>query len=218
VIEESPATALPAELIASMRSAAVALAAELRYVGAGTVEFLVDRDRGDFLFLELNARVQVEHPVTEMVTGIDIVRSQLRIASGEPLPFVQADVVLSGHSIECRVNAEDPRNGFMPNPGRILEWVAPQGTGVRVDTHVEPGTTISPHYDSMIAKVIVHAQDRPAALALMTRALAKLRVDGVRTTVALHEAILAHPDFAAEPVSTRWLEESFLPTWVEQAN
>ena len=217
VIEESPATDLPVELVASMRSAAVDLAAELGYVGAGTVEFLVDLDRGDFLFLELNARVQVEHPVTEMVTGVDIVRTQLRIAQGDPLPFGQDDVVLRGHSIECRINAEDPRNGFMPNPGHVVEWLVPQGAGVRVDTFVEPGTLISPHYDSMIAKVIVHADDRQAALSLMTRALARMRVGGVRTTLALHEAILADPEFAVGPVSTRWLEESFLRTWAEQA-
>ena len=217
VIEESPATDLPAELVAAMRSAAVDLAAELGYVGAGTVEFLVDLDRGDFLFLELNARVQVEHPVTEMVTGVDIVRTQLRIAQGDPLPFGQDDIVLRGHSIECRINAEDPRNGFMPNPGHVVEWLVPQGAGVRVDTFVEPGTLISPHYDSMIAKVIVHADDRQAALSLMTRALARMRVGGVRTTLALHEAILADPEFAAGPVSTRWLEESFLRTWAEQA-
>ena len=217
VIEECPATALPAELVASMRSAAVDLATELGYVGAGTVEFLVDLDRGDFLFLELNARVQVEHPVTEMVTGIDIVRAQLRIAQGQPLPFDQEDVVLRGHSIECRVNAEDPRRGFMPNPGRIVEWVAPQGAGVRVDTYVEPGTSIPPNYDSMIAKVIVHAEDRPAALALMTRALGRMRIAGVATSLALLKAILSDPVFAAEPVSTRWLEESLLPTWSEQA-
>ena len=204
VIEESPATDLPAELVAAMRSAAVDLAAELGYVGAGTVEFLVDLDRGDFLFLELNARVQVEHPVTEMVTGVDIVRTQLRIAQGDPLPFGQDDIVLRGHSIECRINAE-------------VEWLVPQGAGVRVDTFVEPGTLISPHYDSMIAKVIVHADDRQAALSLMTRALARMRVGGVRTTLALHEAILADPEFAAGPVSTRWLEESFLRTWAEQA-
>ena len=131
------------------------------------------------------------------------------------MPLAQQDIVLRGHSIECRVNAEDPRNGFTPNPGRIFEWVPPQGAGIRIDTYVEPGTTIPPNYDSMVAKVIVHADDRPAALALMARALAKLRIGGVRTTVALHQAILADPEFAARPVTTRWLEESFLPTWTE---
>ena len=213
VIEEAPASGLPAELVDAIRASAVALARELGSVGAGTIEFLVDVDRGDFLFLELNARVQVEHPVTEMVTGVDIVRAQLRIAQGEPLPVGQEDIVLRGHSIECRVNAEDPRNGFMPSPGRIDEWVAPQGAGVRVDTYVEPGTTIPPNYDSMVAKVIVHAGDRAAAIALMARALAKLRIGGVRTTVPLHEAILTDPAFAAGPVTTRWLEESFLAAW-----
>ena len=213
VIEESPASGLPTELVDSIRASAVALARELGYIGAGTIVFLVDVDRGDFVFLELNARVQVEHPVTEMVTGVDIVRAQLRIAQGEPLPFGQGDVVLRGHSIECRVNAEDPRNGFMPNPGRIDEWIVPQGAGVRVDTYVEPGTSIPPNYDSMVAKVIVHADDRAAAIALMTRALAKVRIRGVHTTVPLHEAILTDPAFATGPVTTRWLEESFLAAW-----
>ncbi|CAB4852047.1 unannotated protein [freshwater metagenome] len=173
----------------------------------------MDVVRGDFLFLELNARVQVEHPVTEMVTGIDIVRTQLRIAQGEPLPFTQADVVLTGHSIECRINAEDPRAGFLPNPGRIEEWVVPQGAGIRVDTYVQPGTVIPPFYDSMVAKIIVHGPDRRSALELMGRALAKLRVGGITTTTPLHQAIVTNPEFVDEPITTRWLEERFLPGW-----
>ncbi len=213
LIEEAPAVALPIELVEAMRSAAVSLARELDYVGAGTIEFLVDVDRGDFLYLELNARVQVEHPVTEMVTGVDIVRAQLRIAQGEPLWFTQSEVVISGHSIECRINAEDPRANFMPNPGLVLEWVAPQGAGIRVDTFVQSGVHIPPHYDSMVAKLIVHAVDRPAALRLMARALDRLRIDGVSTTAPLHRSIVGDEGFGTKPITTRWIEETFLPDW-----
>jgi acetyl-CoA carboxylase biotin carboxylase subunit len=206
LIEEAPAASLRSDVVGGIRSAAVALARELGYVGAGTVEFLVDVDRGEFTFLEINARLQVEHPVTEMVTGVDIVRQQLRIAAGEPLPFRQDDVRVLGHSLECRLNAEDPHVDFAPNPGKLTEWIPPVGEGVRVDSFVQPGTTISPYYDSMIAKLIVHAPDRPAAIGLMRRALATTRVAGVATTLGLHEAILAHPDFVTAPVTTRWLE------------
>ena len=213
LVEEAPAVDLPADLVARIRQSAVDLCRELEYVGAGTVEFLVDVVRGDFLFLELNARVQVEHPVTEMVTGIDIVRTQLRIAQGEPLPFTQSDIVLTGHSIECRINAEDPRANFLPSPGTITAWVPPQGAGVRIDTYVQPGVTIPPFYDSMVAKLIVHAEDRPRALALMESCLARLVVEGVRTTRDLQRAIITNADFASTPVTTRWTEEIFLPEW-----
>ena len=206
LVEEAPAVGLAPGVVEGVRSAAVALARELEYVGAGTVEFLVDVERGSFTFLEINARVQVEHPVTEMVTGIDIVRQQLRIAAGEPLSFTQDDVVISGHSIECRLNAEDPDAGFAPSPGRLTEWTPPAGEGIRVDTFAEPGATIPPYYDSMIAKLIVRGRDRATAISLMRRALARTGVVGVATTAAFHDRILAHPDFAAAPVTTRWLE------------
>jgi len=217
LVEEAPAVDLPTELVDRIRQSAVDLCRELRYVGAGTVEFLVDVVRGDFLFLELNARVQVEHPVTEMVTGIDIVRTQLRIAQGEALPFTQGDIVLTGHSVECRINAEDPLANFLPNPGTVTVWVPPQGAGIRVDTYIQPGVTIPPYYDSMVAKLIVHAADRPSALALMDRCLERLVVEGVRTTKDLQRAIITNPDFAATPVTTRWTEESFLPAWKANA-
>jgi acetyl-CoA carboxylase, biotin carboxylase subunit len=206
LIEEAPATGLGPDLVAAVRGAAVDLARELRYEGAGTVEFLVDVDRGNFSFLEVNARVQVEHPVTEMVTGVDIVRQQLRVAAGEPLPFDQEAVQLVGHSIECRLNAEDPAADFAPSPGRLTEWVPPMGEGIRVDSYVQPGTLIPPYYDSMVAKLIVHGSDRSAAIELMRRALARTRVSGVATTIPLHESLLAHPDFVTSPVTTRWLE------------
>jgi acetyl-CoA carboxylase biotin carboxylase subunit len=206
LIEEAPAADLPRHLIEGIRSAAVELARELRYVGAGTVEFLVDVDRDSFTFLEINARVQVEHPVTEMVTGVDVVRQQLRIAAGEPLGFGQEDVHLDGHAIECRINAENPRAGFAPSPGTITEWTPPAGEGIRVDTFVEVGAAIPPYYDSMVAKVIVRGRDRATAIDLMRRALDRTRVGGVATTAALHRELLAHPEFAKSPVTTSWLE------------
>jgi acetyl-CoA carboxylase biotin carboxylase subunit len=216
LVEEAPAVGLPDELVASVQAAAVHLAAGLGYVGAGTVEFLVDVDRGDFLFLELNARVQVEHPVSEMVTGIDIVREQLRVARGEPLSVTQQDVRVRGHSIECRVNSEDARRGFLPVPGRILRWTAPQGSGVRVDTFAENGAEVTPYYDSMIAKVVVWAPSRLEAIDLMSRALAKTTVEGLQTTIEFHLDVLAHPRFRSGPVTTRWVEEEFLPAWIAE--
>jgi acetyl-CoA carboxylase biotin carboxylase subunit len=217
LIEEAPAVGLDGGAVADLRLAAVALARTLDYVGAGTVEFLVDVDRGTFTFLEINARVQVEHPVSEMVTGVDIVRQQLRIAAGDPLPFGQDDIVVSGHSLECRLNAEDPQADFAPSPGTLTEWTPPAGAGIRVDTFVQPGTSIPPYYDSMIAKLIVHAPDRAAAIALMLRALSRTRVVGVATTAPLHASILAHPDFASSPVTTRWLESAFMETFLTGA-
>jgi acetyl-CoA carboxylase, biotin carboxylase subunit len=214
LIEEAPAVGLPEGVGTAIRNSAVALAQALGYVGAGTVEFLVDVDRGDFVFLEVNARVQVEHPVTEMVTGIDIVRAQLNIASGEQLPWSQGDIQLTGHSIECRINAEDPSANFMPSPGLVEEWVQPQGLGVRVDTFIQPGTSITPFYDSLAAKLIVHAVNRSEARSLLLRCLRRFRVAGIKTTCPLHLDILATDDFSEGLVTTRWLEESFLPGWV----
>ncbi|RRQ25677.1 ATP-grasp domain-containing protein [Rhodococcus sp. Eu-32] len=213
VIEEAPAAGLPEHLIKRIRCAAVDLCRGLNYVGAGTVEFLVDADKNTFVFLEVNARVQVEHPISEAVTGIDIVREQLRIAQGLPLSFKQEDVVLAGHAIECRLNAEDTARNFAPTPGTITEWTVPRGEGVRVDTFVHAGAVISPWYDSMIAKIIVHAPTRVEAIDRMRRVLAKTRVEGVSTTADIHQAILAHPDFQKSPVTTKWLEDVFLPDW-----
>jgi acetyl-CoA carboxylase biotin carboxylase subunit len=213
LIEEAPAAGLDPALVERIRSAAVELAAGVGYIGAGTVEFLVDVERGAFTFLEVNARVQVEHPVSEMVTGIDIVRRQLRIAAGEPLDFTQDDVAVDGHSIECRINAEDPDAGFRPCPGRLTDWVVPSGEGIRVDTFAHVGAVVAPYYDSMIAKLIVHARDRPQALDLMRRALARMHVSGVTTTISVHEAILRHPDFSRAPVTTGWLESTFWQGW-----
>jgi acetyl-CoA carboxylase biotin carboxylase subunit len=194
-----------------MGECAIRLAREVGYYGAGTVEFVVDDDDGRFYFLEMNTRIQVEHPVTEMVTGRDLVAEQIRVASGLPLSFSQDEIVLQGHAIECRINAENPDRNFMPSPGKIAEWHAPQGEGVRVDSHMYSGATVPPYYDSLLAKLIVHAPDRSLAIMRMREALAQLRVAGVSSTASFHGHVLEHPDFVAGRVTTRWVEDSFLP-------
>jgi acetyl-CoA carboxylase biotin carboxylase subunit len=206
VLEEAPASALPAALHDRLAEAAIALGRELDYVGAGTVEFLVDLDRDEFLFLEVNTRVQVEHPVTEMVTGVDIVREQLRIAAGSPLSLTQHDVAVSGHSIECRINAESVGSGFTPSPGRVARWSPPDGPGIRLDSHVFTGYDVPPFYDSLLAKLIVGGTDRDDAIRNLRAALAAFEVDGVDTTIELHQRITEHPDFQADNVNTKWLE------------
>lgn len=213
ILEEAPSVGLPPGLVAQVREAAVQLAKGLEYVGAGTVEFLIDVAKERFIFLELNARVQVEHPVTEQISGLDIVREQLRIAQGQPLSFRQEDVKLTGYAIECRINAEDVRQDFLPTPGIITAWVEPNGTNIRVDTFAFPGAEVVPYYDSLVAKVIVHGDTREKAIDLMLRALGKLKVSGISTTTELHRAILANDEFRAAPITTKWLEERFLPNW-----
>jgi acetyl-CoA carboxylase biotin carboxylase subunit len=210
VVEEAPAAGLSAPLRQGLAAAAVALAGELGYVGAGTVEFLVDLDRDEFCFLEVNTRVQVEHPVTEAVTGIDIVRQQLRVAAGLPLSFSQDDVVIDGHAIECRINAESVLDGFVPTPGAVTTWRPPAGPGVRVDTHVYPGYEVPPHYDSLLAKLIVRGANRDDAIDQLSRALGDFQVEGVDTTIALHQRIVEHADFRAGAVDTKWLEDVML--------
>jgi acetyl-CoA carboxylase biotin carboxylase subunit len=217
LVEEAPASAVPAALRQRISDAAVTLMRALDYVGAGTVEFLVDEQLGTFSFLEVNTRVQVEHPVTEMVTGIDIVREQLRIAAGESLSFRQEDVRFDGHAIEFRVNAEAPLHGFAPSPGRIDVWVPPAGSGVRTDTHCYPGYRVPAHYDSLLAKLICHGADRDAALTLAARALDAFHVEGVDTTLPLHRSLVRHPDVRAHRVNTRWVEQAFLPGWTQPA-
>ena len=205
LLEESPSQALTQQLREEMGRAAVSLCRQAGYVNAGTVEFLVDRQRR-FYFMELNARVQVEHPVTEMVTGIDIVQTQIRVAAGEPLPFRQEDIRPRGHSIECRINAEDPQHNFRPCAGRITHLEVPGGAGVRFDTHVYAGYTITPHYDSMIGKLIVHAPTRDEAIRDMRQALEECTVRGVATTASFHKEILADPRFLAGDYDTSFVE------------
>ncbi len=206
LLEESPAPALPRETRTGLYKAALAVAYAVNYVSAGTVEFLVDRS-GRFYFIEMNTRIQVEHPVTEMVTGLDLIREQIRIAAGEALGYKQDAVEFRGHAIECRVNAEDPEH-FVPSPGRITAWVPPGGPGVRVDSHMMAGYTVPPHYDSLIAKIIVHGRDRAEAIARMHRALSETVVEGVKTTIPYHLKLLADPIFLAGEFSRPRLEQS----------
>ena len=213
LIEEAPAPGLAPELEAEMLSAATALIGSLRYQGAATCEFLVDDERQQYGFLEVNARLQVEHGVTEMVTGVDIVREQLRIAAGERLSVQQDDVRITGHAIEARVNAESPEHGFAPSPGRISRWVAPVGSYVRVDTACFTGASIPPYYDSIVAKVMAVGSDRPEAIARLIHALGHMRIDGIATTAPFAREVLRHPDVIAGRVHTRWLEEELLPRW-----
>lgn len=211
IIEEAPSLGLPDALVERIRAAAVLLAKALDYVGAATCEFLVDVKRETFVFLEVNARVQVEHPVTEAVTGIDIIREQIRIARGEPLSFTQDQVVICGHAIECRINAEDP-DTFLPSPGKVTEWTIPAGTGVRVDTYMHEGATVPPYYDSLVAKLIVHAPTRAEAITKMAAVLSKSRVAGIRTTIPIQLEIMNDPTFSTQPITTKWLEDTFLPS------
>jgi len=193
LIEESPAPNLAPATRTGLHRAGLLAATAVNYVNAGTVEFLVDPD-GNFYFIEMNTRIQVEHPVTEMVTGLDIVREQLRIAAGEPLGYRQEDIRFTGHAIECRVNAEDP-DTFAPSAGRVTAWVPPGGFGVRVDSHLMASYAVPPHYDSLIAKIIAHGRDRAEAVERMTRALLETAVDGVKTSIAFQLKVLADPAF-----------------------
>ncbi len=207
LVEESPCPVLSPEMRAHLGEVAVQAAAAVGYRNAGTIEFLFDEKAGQFYFMEMNTRIQVEHPVTEMVTGIDLVREQLRIARGEPLGYEQKDIVARGHAIEVRINAEDPARGFTPSPGTV-KWVHfPGGPGVRVDSHVYSGYRITPHYDSMIAKLIVHAEDRATAIARMSRALHEFMIEGVATTAPLVQAVMANAHFGAGQYNTHFLEK-----------
>ncbi|QUH02202.1 acetyl-CoA carboxylase biotin carboxylase subunit [Saccharopolyspora erythraea] len=208
LIEEAPSPYVDSALREALGEASLRGAKAVGYRGAGTMEFLVD-DAGEFWFMEMNARIQVEHPVTELVTGVDLIAEQIRVAAGERLSVEQADVEIRGHAIECRINAEDPDRGFVPTPGRLDAYVPPDGPWTRVDSHCVPGATVSPYYDSMIAKLITWAPHREAALDRMQRALGEFRVEGkgVRTTIPFHEEVLAHPSFRAGEVTTSFLKQ-----------
>ncbi len=206
LLEESPAPAIPAETRAGLYQAALAVAQAVNYTSAGTVEFLVDRE-GNFYFIEMNTRIQVEHPVTEILTGIDLIREQILIAAGEPLSVKQSDVRLVGHAIECRINAEDPET-WSPSPGRVTAWVPPGGPRVRVDSHLMAPYTIPSIYDSLIAKIIVHGEDRGEAIERMRRALSETIVEGVKTTIPFHLRLLQDPVFRAGGFSLPKLEVS----------
>jgi acetyl-CoA carboxylase, biotin carboxylase subunit len=206
LLEETPAPDLPDTLRGSLHAAATRLARRLGYRGAGTVEFLVDRQREMFYFLEMNARIQVEHPVTEAVTGVDLIAEQIAIAGGGGLRLQQSDIRPSGWALECRVNAEDPAREFQPSPGLAHQVRWPSGPGVRVDTHIAAGSRISPYYDSLMGKIIVHAADRPAAISRMRQAIANTRIGGVATNLEFHAAVLADTEFQAGGVDTGYVE------------
>lgn len=206
IVEETPAPNIPDALRSQMLDAAVALARACRYKGAGTVEFLYDPHRGEICFIEMNTRLQVEHPVTEMITGIDLVREQLRIAQGEPLGYQQSDITVSGHAIEMRINAENPELGFMPHPGALSEVRWPGGPGVRVDSAVVSGSRIPPYYDSLIAKLVVWHSSRDQAIDRAIRALREVQIDGVATTTKYLQGVLAHPVFRNVDHHTKFLE------------
>ncbi|MFT9487623.1 MAG: acetyl-CoA carboxylase biotin carboxylase subunit [Tepidibacillus sp.] len=205
LIEEAPSPALTKELREKMGEAAVRAAKAVNYHGAGTIEFLLDKDQ--FYFMEMNTRIQVEHPVTELVTGVDLIKEQIRVAAGEPLSFNQEDIQFNGWAIECRINAEDPFKNFMPSPGKIDFYLPPGGLGVRLDSAAYPGYTISPFYDSMIAKLIVWGRDRDEAISRMKRALDEFTVEGVKTTIPFHLKLLNHELFIKGDFDTKFLEK-----------
>ncbi|MER3434194.1 MAG: acetyl-CoA carboxylase biotin carboxylase subunit [Leptolyngbya sp. ERB_1_1] len=210
LLEEAPSSAITPELRSHMGAAAIAAAKSIDYVGAGTVEFLLDRS-GEFYFMEMNTRIQVEHPVTEMITGIDLIAEQIRIAQGEQLRFTQDEIELRGHAIECRINAEDPDHNFRPSPGRISGYLPPSGPGVRMDSHVYTDYEIPPYYDSLIGKLIVWGHDRPSAILRMKRALRECAVTGLPTTINFHQRILETPEFQKGDIYTNFVDKVMMP-------
>ena len=214
LIEESPAPGFNQKLRRKIGEAAIKAAKAFKYENAGTIEFLVDEDE-NFYFMEMNTRLQVEHPVTELVTGIDIVKEQIMVAAGEKLSFTQDKIEFRGHAIECRINAEDPDNQFLPSPGKIETWIVPGGPKIRVDSHAYAGYRIPPYYDSMIAKFIAHGKDRQEAIAIMLRALKETVVSPIKTTISLHEKILNRPRFRQGAVTTNFIDTHLSPGKIE---
>jgi acetyl-CoA carboxylase, biotin carboxylase subunit len=207
IIEEAPAYALVAPVRAKICNAAATLACSIGYRNAGTIEFIYDNDTEEFFFLEMNTRIQVEHPVTEMITGMDLVAQQLLIAGGHRLTLNQSDVRFTGHAIECRINAESPQYGFRPCPGRITHWEAPQGAGIRLDSHCYSGYFVPPYYDSLLAKLIVHSADRTDAINKTRQALSSFQVAGIDTGIPFLETVIDDEDYRSGRVNTRWLEQ-----------
>ncbi|EJR66186.1 biotin carboxylase 1 [Bacillus cereus VD115] len=212
LLEESPSPALDENVRKQMGEAAVKAAVAVDYTGAGTVEFIYEYKTKSFYFMEMNTRIQVEHPVTEMVTGMDLIKEQILVASGEKLSLQQEEVQFNGWAIECRINAENPAKKFMPSPGRVEMYLPPGGFGIRVDSAVYPGYSIPPFYDSMVAKLIVHGKTREEAIAKMKRALSEFVIEGVHTTIPFHLQLLDHPDFVKGEFNTKFLEEHELVT------
>ena len=215
VIEEAQPVGLPDALTDKISEAAVALAKGIHYNNAGTVEFLVDKDRSQFYFMEVNTRIQVEHPVTEEITGVDLVKEQIRIAFGHPLSMNQSDIQFKGHAIECRVTAEDTRNDFIPTPGRITRFVVPNGDKIRVDTHCHQGYTISPFYDSLMAKVIATGDNRDLALENLKTALSAFEISGVESNIPFLQYLIHRPEFAEANINVKWIESSVLPDFLK---
>jgi acetyl-CoA carboxylase biotin carboxylase subunit len=207
IIEEAPAYVLSKEVRGKICNAAATLARSIGYRNAGTIEFIYDNDTADFFFLEMNTRIQVEHPVTEMITGVDLVVEQLKIARGEALALKQSDIHAEGHAIECRINAESPQHGFRPCPGLIKEWLAPEGVGIRMDSHCYPGYFVPPYYDSLLGKLIVRGSDRTQAADRTKHALAAFKVTGIDTGMPFLQAVIDDPEYRSGKVNTRWLEK-----------
>ncbi len=215
VVEEAQPIGLDAAMTEEISAAAVALARGIDYNGAGTVEFLVDMDRKQFYFMEVNTRIQVEHPVTEEITGVDLVKEQIRLAFGHALPMNQSDIQFEGHSIECRVTAEDARHDFMPTPGKLTRFAVPYGNGVRVDTHCHQGYTITPYYDSLLAKVIARGENRTQALENLKAALADFAIEGVKSNIPFLQYLIGQPEFATGDINVKWIESTVLPGFLE---
>jgi acetyl-CoA carboxylase biotin carboxylase subunit len=212
LIEESPSPVITPEIRAKMGETAVKAAKSINYEGAGTIEFIFAD--GKYYFMEMNTRIQVEHPVTEMITGTDLIKEQIRVASGHKLSWKQEDIQFRGHAIECRINAEDPDKNFLPSAGRIDAYIAPGGPGVRIDSHCYPGYSIPPFYDSLVSKLIVWGCDRAEAIQRMQRALDEYAITGIRTTIPFHQKVLSHPAFQSGDVSTDFIEKHMSQTTV----
>jgi len=210
MVEEAPSPVVSDDMRERICKAAVRIADHVGYENAGTIETMLDQDQGKFFFLEMNTRIQVEHPVTEMITGKDLVKEQIRIAGGEAISFTQEGVSMQGHAIECRINAEKPEADFRPSPGRITDWRPPEGNGIRVDSHCYTGYFVPPYYDSLLAKLIVKGDNRPKAVDRMGYALADFEVNGVDTTIPFYRNLMNNPDYLHGRINTRWIEDVFL--------
>ncbi len=210
MIEEAPSPVISDERRSALCKAAVTIAKAIAYESAGTVEFIFDQDKGRFYFLEMNTRIQVEHPVTEQITGVDLIQEQIGIADLQPLKYSQKDIQVKGHAMECRINAESPHSGFAPSPGRIETWIPPRSSDIRIDTHCHPGYVIPPYYDSLIAKLITTGKDRNQTIERMKFALNNFKVSGVDTNIPFHKLLMEHPDFINGDINTRWLEDTVL--------
>ena len=211
ILEEAPCPILSADLRKEVCQAALTLAHQVHYESAGTIEFILDQDKNRFYFLEMNTRIQVEHPVTEMITGIDLVKEQIRIAAGFPLSFSQEDVKVNGHALECRINAESPQNQFLPSPGEIIDWRPPSGENIRLDSHGYTGYMVQPYYDSLLAKLITCGENRSAAIRKMQEALSGFVIKGVDTSIPFHQRILENSEYREAKINTKWIEDVLLP-------